>query len=158
MTTPLEFLAARLDEDEAVAMKATGTAWAWEATGDKDNSWAVGYVEGEDGRPLTGEIEHGQGVVIDGVCESINGNLADAAHIARHDPARVLREVAPSGGYWPSIPATTSAAGGYRAAQRSRLSLPSTATTRTTSLEGSRERRPDRVPERAAGRGRGDGR
>jgi hypothetical protein len=92
-TDLIAFLAARLDEDEAAAMAATGTAWAWEATGDKDNSWAVGYVEGEDGRPLSGEIGHGQGVVIDGVCESINGHLADAAHIARHDPARVLREV-----------------------------------------------------------------
>jgi len=87
------FVRARLDEDEAAAMAATGTAWAWEATGDKDSSWAVGHVEGEDGRPLSGEIGHGQGVVIDGVCESINGNLADAAHIARHNPARVLREV-----------------------------------------------------------------
>ena len=90
----MTFLRARLDEDEAVAMAATGTAWAWEATGDKDSSWAVGHVEGEDGRPLSGEIDHGQGIVIDGVCESINGNLADAAHIARHHPARALREVA----------------------------------------------------------------
>ncbi|HET9969884.1 MAG TPA: DUF6221 family protein [Streptosporangiaceae bacterium] len=88
------FLSARLDEDEAAAKAATGTAWAWEATGDKDSSWAVGHVESEDGRPLSGEIEHGQGIVIDGVCESINGNLADAAHIARHDPDRALREVA----------------------------------------------------------------
>jgi len=89
----IAFLKARRAEDQAAAMAATGTAWAWEATGDKDNSWAVGHVEGEDGRPLSGEIEHGQGIVIDGVCESINGNLADAAHIARHDPARVLRDV-----------------------------------------------------------------
>jgi len=87
-------LKAGLDQDEAAAMAATGTAWAWEATGDKDNSWAVGYVEDEDGRPLSGEIEHGQGIVIDGVCESINGNLADAPHIARQNPARTLREVA----------------------------------------------------------------
>lgn len=94
MTSDLiTFLTARLDEDEAAALAATGTAWAWEATGDKDNSWAVGHVEDEDGRPLSGEIEHGQGVIIDGVCEGINGRLADAAHISRHDPARVLREV-----------------------------------------------------------------
>ena len=90
----IAFQSARLDEDEAAALAATGTAWAWEATGDKDNSWTVGHVEGEDGRPLSGEIEHGQGIVIDGVCESINGNLADAAHIARHNPGRELREVA----------------------------------------------------------------
>lgn len=93
-TSLITFLSARLNEDDAAAMAATGTTWAWEATGDKDNSWAVGHVEDEDGHPLSGEIEHGQGVVIDGVCESINGNLADAAHIARHDPARALREVA----------------------------------------------------------------
>jgi Family of unknown function (DUF6221) len=48
----IAFLNARLDEDEAAAMAATGTAWAWEATGDKDNSGAVGHVEDEDGRPL----------------------------------------------------------------------------------------------------------
>lgn len=88
------FAVARCDEEEAAAMAATGTAWAWEATGEKDNSWAVGHVESEDGRPLSGQIEKGQGVVIDGVCESINGHLADAGHIARHDPARVLRDVA----------------------------------------------------------------
>jgi len=90
----IAFLRARLDEDEATAKAATPGPWCWEATGDKDSSWAAGLVQDEDGNPLTGEIAKGEGVIIDGVCESIDGNPADGAHIARHDPARVLREVA----------------------------------------------------------------
>lgn len=89
----IAFLSARLDEDEAAVKAATPGPWAWEATGDKDNSWAVGLVQDDDEQPLSGQIEHGQGVVIDGVCESINGHVPDADHIARHDPARSLREV-----------------------------------------------------------------
>ena len=90
----IAFLKARLDEDEAAAKAATPGPWCWEATGDKDSSWAAGLVHDEDGNPLTGEIDKGQGVIIDGVCESIDGNPADGEHIARHDPARVLHEVA----------------------------------------------------------------
>jgi len=88
-----EFLAARLDEDEATAKHATPGPWAWEATGEKDNSWAVGLVQDEDENTLSGQIDAGDGIIIDGVCEGIDGNLADADHVARHDPARVLREV-----------------------------------------------------------------
>lgn len=90
----IAFLKARLDEDEAVAKDATPGPWAWEATGDKDSSWALGLVQDEDGNDLSGELECGTGVVIDGVCESINGRVPDAAHIARNDPTRMLREAA----------------------------------------------------------------
>jgi len=90
----IAFLNARLAEDEAAANAATPGPWAWEPTGDKDSSWAVGLVQDEDGSDLSGRLEPGQGVVIDGVCESINGHIPDADHIARHDPARALREVA----------------------------------------------------------------
>jgi hypothetical protein len=90
--TLITFLAARLDEDEAAAKAATPGPWAWEATGDKNSSWALGFVQDEDGNDLSGELEHGAGIVIDGVCGSINGHVPDAAHIARNDPARALRE------------------------------------------------------------------
>ena len=69
-----------------LARKATPGPWAREATGDKGNSWAAGFVMGEDENPLSGEVEHGRGVVIDGVCESIDGHLSDGAHIAANDP------------------------------------------------------------------------
>ena len=89
------FLTARLDEDEAVAKAATEGPWAWAATGEKDNSWAVALVgdADEEEKMLSGRIEAGDGIIIDPVCEGINGNLPDAAHIARHDPARALRRV-----------------------------------------------------------------
>src|SRR5258708_13669153 len=87
------FLTARLDEDEAVAKAATEGPWAWAATGEKDNSWAVALVgdADEEEKMLSGRIEAGDGIIIDPVCEGINGNLPHAAHIARHDPARALR-------------------------------------------------------------------
>jgi len=89
------FLAARLDADEAMAKAATGegSPWAWEHTGYGTSSWALGHVQTEDGTDLHGNIIPGSGVVIDTVCESTTGRPADGAHIARHDPARVLREV-----------------------------------------------------------------
>src|SRR5258708_21951486 len=89
------FLTARLDEDEAVAKAATEGPWAWAATGEKDNSWAVALVgdADEEEKMLSGRIEAGGGVLIDPVCEGINGHLPDAPHIARHDPARAPRRV-----------------------------------------------------------------
>jgi hypothetical protein len=91
-TDLLAFLNARLLEDEAAARAATPGPWAWEATGDKDSSWALGFVQDEDGSDLSGELEHDAGIVIEGVCESISGHVPDAVHIARNDPARALRE------------------------------------------------------------------
>ena len=61
------FLAARLDEDEAVAK--TGSEPAWRSDGPY-----LGWVAG-------------------GIAAQFKWNT-DAAHAARHDPARVLREVA----------------------------------------------------------------
>lgn len=88
--TPAETLrrAAKLMRERAEA--ATPWPWAWEATGDKDSSWAVGFVQDEDGNPLTGEIGQGEGIVIDGVCESIAGNPTDGAHIAAMHPGLAL--------------------------------------------------------------------
>ena len=76
--TLTEFLAARLDEDEAAAK-----ACAQDAAGLK---WSGKYhpsshraVEDEDGRVV--------------VWDEGEPDEAQAAHIIRHDPARVLREV-----------------------------------------------------------------
>lgn len=81
--------AARLMRERAG--KATPGPWAWEPTGDKDSSWAVGLVQDEQSeQALAGRLDHGQGIVIDGVCESIDGRLADAEHIASWHPGVAL--------------------------------------------------------------------
>jgi len=75
MSDLAEFLKARLDEDEAVARAAGGLAWStlehpiWE-----------------------GRIEDSRGEVI--VYDEGAPTAVQAAHIARHDPARVLADVA----------------------------------------------------------------
>jgi hypothetical protein len=67
----IAFAKARLDEDEAAAREAAGLTENWIA---EDPAIGVVLVDGE---PL------------------IEGHIAGlTAHIARHDPARVLREVA----------------------------------------------------------------
>jgi hypothetical protein len=88
--TPAETIrhAAKLMRERAEA--ATPSPWCWEATGDKDSSWAAGLVHDEDGNPLTGEIDKGEGSIIDGVCESIDGNPGDGAHIASWHPGVAL--------------------------------------------------------------------
>jgi Family of unknown function (DUF6221) len=74
-----EFFAARLDEDEAAAREAASIApWSVSDTND-DGTRNVEPAEAPDG------LWHGN------VAEHIAG--ADARHIARHDPGRVLREV-----------------------------------------------------------------
>ena len=80
--------AAKLMRERAEA--ATEGPWAWEATGEKDNSWAVGLVQDEAGSTLVGRIEAGEGIVIDGVCEGIGGRLPDAEHIAGMHPGTAL--------------------------------------------------------------------
>ena len=71
----ITFLRARLDEDEAVARAATAGPWVESGVG--DHGWGVSFSA------------LGSGVEAD---DSDQGR-ADAAHIARHDPARVLAEV-----------------------------------------------------------------
>src|ERR1700733_4225229 len=88
-----DFLEARYAEREAAAKAATPSPWAWAATGDKDSSWAVAFVQDEDESTLSGQIEPGEGIINDGVCEGIDGNLADAEHIALNDPAAVLADI-----------------------------------------------------------------
>ena len=78
------FLAARLDEDEAIAKAALPGPW----------------MTGKAASHLADEVVYGQSRDwpdhIVQVCNVEYGHNkdADAAHITRHDPARVLREVA----------------------------------------------------------------
>lgn len=82
-----EFIRARLDEDEAIAQAAivsddpyrevTGDHSVWRA---EDNDVSGGSVLSGDGFPVV----YAEGYP----------SLAQAEHIARHDPDRVLRQVA----------------------------------------------------------------
>ncbi|MGH3222260.1 MAG: DUF6221 family protein [Streptosporangiaceae bacterium] len=74
--TIAEFLAARLDEDEAAA-KACQAPSPWKAADQEWDHWII--------TDATGDV-----VIYDEGTPS----LEEAAHIARHDPARVLRDVA----------------------------------------------------------------
>lgn len=74
----LAFLRARLSEDEAAA-RAAGPG-SWQEYGIGSGGWTVGSAQGDDhfGAETSSSGPEGQ---------------AQAAHIARHDPARVLTEV-----------------------------------------------------------------
>lgn len=98
-----EFIEARLDEDEAIAKAAGGDRWAY------DNETRPGRIlytpqaaNGEVYRPdSTREVSYGSGRIDhdyayvtcdhEGLLPSVDAE--EAEHIARHDPARVLREV-----------------------------------------------------------------
>lgn len=82
----IAFVRARLDEDEAAAMAASDGPWtAWR------------------GRPGLGlrQLEHAvtlPGQAAGSLAPIATASWLDAEHIARHDPARVLREVAAARG------------------------------------------------------------
>lgn len=91
----IAFLRARLDEDEAAAHAATAGPW-WYNPG---KQW-LGPEAFERYDLAKGEEFVGYGgpsPFVDAVAATGPANnpqsMADAAHIARHDPARVLREV-----------------------------------------------------------------
>lgn len=76
----VDFIEARIDEDEAAAKAATvGGGSTWSAVGEP----------GESGELV--DAEHGGFVAWNGEARAFP-NYEDAVHIARHDPARVLRE------------------------------------------------------------------
>lgn len=87
MTGIIEFLTARLDEDERVAKLAAEAG----CKADPRHRWMVERWTSEDPAAIPTAIwvsdENEIGVA------TVNGNYA-ADHIARHDPARVLAEVA----------------------------------------------------------------
>ena len=79
MTTELvDFINARLDEDEAIARACS--PWPWEQIGNRVI----------DAAPISTELGLGMGV---GHSAASSTNRMDAAHIARHDPARALAEI-----------------------------------------------------------------
>lgn len=72
------FLNARLDEDEAAAMKAARVARAdWKARSDIAGRWVRSVI------PASGAV-----------AETFDAEDVVAPYIARHDPARALRDVA----------------------------------------------------------------
>jgi hypothetical protein len=96
--TPAEFIRARLDEDEAAARAATSGPW-WHDSG---KEWIGDPMLLEMARrgvqTFAGEEFVGAGEA-EVTCIAATGpgddpqSMADAAHIARHDPARALRQV-----------------------------------------------------------------
>lgn len=77
MTALVEFVEARLTDDERVALAATR------------NAWTVDRWTNDHGVEFTVVADYDMGAPAFAIKSG-----ADAAHIARHDPARVLREVA----------------------------------------------------------------
>ena len=90
------FLRARLDEDEAVARAATRGPWTW-----KEYRGDLPYLTGRGGAPggyeyetEVVEAEHFGECGCRSACHlELKVSERDRAHIARHDPARVLRQV-----------------------------------------------------------------
>lgn len=78
------FIVARLDEDEqtarAAAEEGDGNAWTVDVYPDDDHNWT--YIHSESQRCVAKAVE-----------PDYYGGKEIAAHIAAHDPARVLREV-----------------------------------------------------------------
>jgi hypothetical protein len=75
----VDFLNARLAEDQAAAEAARDLM---------DEPWKI-FPEGPEEENYSGEYRISNGITVAGHVEE-----AKASHIARHDPARVLREVA----------------------------------------------------------------
>lgn len=73
---------------------ATEGPWAYEAVSEKSNDWCLGIVIGDDDKPLSGKVEHGEGVVDYAIVREAVG-LHDAAFIAhaREDIPFLLEEI-----------------------------------------------------------------
>lgn len=92
----VQFLEARLAEDEAVAREAItpdrpGTHWEWESTADDDDPESPRCLCTVEEFPTKSGVGDLPGFPLYG-CRADPSPAMD--HIARHDPARVLREVA----------------------------------------------------------------
>lgn len=86
----IEFLRARLDEDERVARAAIGTAAFAKQTGE----WSFEWVDHPHGKIPTVFAVADTGVKTQAASMETAWECQErGAHIARHDPARVLREV-----------------------------------------------------------------
>lgn len=84
--TLADWLSARLDEDEAVARAATAGPWRYDAMKVNSVDRQESVFAGEAGMRATTVASTGP--------EDDRQSMVDAAHISRHDPARVLAEVA----------------------------------------------------------------
>lgn len=95
--TIVEFLMAMLDEDEQVAQAAMPGPWRW-----RTDEGALGGEPNPPGSPQWGHCGpdlisvNGEDVITSTGYDADNVIVlrADAEHVARHDPARVLAEVA----------------------------------------------------------------
>lgn len=89
------FLRARLDEDEQVARAATSGRWRWDLDGGAYEDDPLGTATQEWGSRGP-DLMSGDEPVIGATgydASNVIVKRADANHIARHDPARVLAEV-----------------------------------------------------------------
>jgi hypothetical protein len=92
--TLTEFLVARIAEDEAVARAASDGPWTYAPGGDSDD----GVVERAEPHPASvghGSFNESRFVAMtsyDTLSGTTHNSDSDGAHIARHDPARVLAE------------------------------------------------------------------
>jgi len=80
----IAFVTARLDEDEAAAQAATPGPWRAVTSAELEEMRQRDDDAPEDARPWTRPV----------MSEDESRSDGDRIHIARHDPARVLREVA----------------------------------------------------------------
>lgn len=90
----VEFLTARLDEDEAAAKAATAGPWRYNPR----KAWhlpppSFGVLSAAEEFVAAGPVERPVCVAATGMADDPQ-SMRDAAHIARHDPARVLADVA----------------------------------------------------------------
>jgi hypothetical protein len=92
--TLVEFLTARLDEDEAAAQAAADPPWTAEIMSHVD-AGSVTHQTWEVGRNINFDyLGDDHEIVSYGTRDEGDGQSeANARHIARHDPARVLAEV-----------------------------------------------------------------
>lgn len=96
MSDLVEFLEARLAEDEAVAREAItpdrpGTHWEWESTADDDDPESPRWLRTVEEFPTKSGVGDLPGFPLYGCTADPSPAMN---HIARQDPARILREVA----------------------------------------------------------------
>lgn len=94
--TIIEFIEKRIAEDESVAREAVepgrpGTHWEWEApNGDDDDPESPRWLRTAEEFPTTSGVGDLPGFPLGYDCKAAPSSAM--AHIARHDPARVLRQ------------------------------------------------------------------
>lgn len=89
-----EFIAARLDEDKAAAEAATAAPWSYNPAKQwHDGDDFVNLANGQEFVAYGGPSPFVGCIAITGDADDPQ-SMADAAHIARHDPASELRRIA----------------------------------------------------------------